>query len=324
MTVSVCVPVYNRASELDRALRSVVEQTYQDLDIVVLDNASTDDSHAVASRYARADPRIRVHRNDELIGKAENWRRCLEFARGEYVKLLFSDDWLAPTAIERAVAVLAAQPRVGFVYSAMTWSVGDTEHPCYTGDGDRRVSAQEFLCHSATVADIVPVSASCVLLRTADAQRFFEERIPSRLPEDTHGIGIGYSGMLLWRCCDHYPEVHHLGEVLTYAADPQTGEVNSRTRYRERYEMLWWGHRNAFAHFVRTCGQPRAVLRELVTAMFVSTVPLRPKGFRLRLPRFRLLFPDLTWRDLRPFGPLVRPILVHRLRTPPDPVEIIG
>ena len=72
-TVSVCIPVYNRRDELDRALRSVVSQTYQDLDIVVVDNASTDGSHEVALKYAQADPRIRVTRNDELEQRYRLW-----------------------------------------------------------------------------------------------------------------------------------------------------------------------------------------------------------------------------------------------------------
>ncbi|WP_431936263.1 glycosyltransferase family 2 protein [Micromonospora sp. RP3T] len=324
MTVSVCIPVYNRAAELDRALRSVVQQTYSDLDIVVVDNASTDDSHAVARQYAAADSRVQVWRNPTLLGKVENWQRCLEHARGAYLKLLFSDDWLAPHAIERAVTVLEARPQVGFVYSGMTWRHADRLSHCYVADADHTMGSLEFLHHSATVADLVPVTTSCVLMRTADAHALFEPRIPARLADDTHAIGVGYSGMLLWRCADRYPEVHHLGEVLAHSADLQTGEVNSRIRYRDRHEMLWWGHRNAFAHFVRTCSLPLAVQRALVSTMFFSTVPLRGKERAARMQTFRQLFPEFRIHHLRPTHPQVFPHLRYRLGVPPDPQEILS
>lgn len=323
-TVSVCIPVYNRRDELGRALHSVVSQTYQDLDVVVVDNASTDGSHEVALEYARVDPRIRVTRNDELVGKVENWRRCLELARGEFVKLLFSDDWLAPAAIEKSVRVLAARPDVGFVYTGMTWDLGDRQSVCYAAETDRDEDAVEFLLRSAEIADHVPVTTSCVLLRTADVLEAFEDRIPARLDADTHGIGVGYSGLLLWKCADRAPFVHHIGEVLAYSADQRTGTPGSREAYRSKYETLWWGYRNAFGHFVDGGARSRRERRDLVTAMFLSTIALRPGGAGERLRTFRRIFPDFALRDLRPFGAHNRRLLARRVLTPPDPIEILG
>ncbi|MBV9844596.1 MAG: glycosyltransferase family 2 protein [Kutzneria sp.] len=322
--VSICIPVYNRAEQLDRALRSAIGQTYSDLDIIVLDNASTDASLEVARSHAAHDPRVRVERNDTTLDKAANWRRCLSFARGEYVKLLFSDDWISEEAIERAVRVLDARPDIGFVYTAMSWTEHGSTNTCYTADSDEDMASVDFLYRSATIADLVPVSTSCVVVRTSDAVTLFEERIPARLSRDTHHIGVGYSAILLWRCCDRYPAVHHIGAVLAHSAEATSGELNSRTRYRDQYETLWWGYRNAFAHFLSGCGQPDEVLRGLMTTVVVSTVPLRPYGARKRLRRLRLLFPELRMLALRPFQARVRPFLAHRLLHPPDPVEILG
>lgn len=99
--VTVCVPVYNGDAFLDRCLEAIATQTYPNLDILVVDNQSTDDSAARLRGWRQRDERVRVVVNERNIGLVPNRNRCIELARGEWIKFMDVDDLLAPTAIER-------------------------------------------------------------------------------------------------------------------------------------------------------------------------------------------------------------------------------
>jgi glycosyltransferase involved in cell wall biosynthesis len=103
-TVSVCVPAYNGAAFLAETLASVLEQTYGDFELVVIDDASNDATLDIARSLA--DDRIRVVVNDERIGAAANFARAISLARGRYVKLLCQDDTLYPECLRRQVTAM--------------------------------------------------------------------------------------------------------------------------------------------------------------------------------------------------------------------------
>jgi glycosyltransferase involved in cell wall biosynthesis len=103
-TVSVCVPTYNGAAFLEETLRSVLAQTYDDFELVVVDDASDDASVEIAR--ALDDERIRVVVNDSRFGAAANFARAISLARGPYVKLLCQDDTLYPECLSRQVAAM--------------------------------------------------------------------------------------------------------------------------------------------------------------------------------------------------------------------------
>jgi glycosyltransferase involved in cell wall biosynthesis len=107
--VSICIPTYKGASHLGRAIRSVLVQSFSDLELLIIDDDSPDETAAVVASFA--DPRIRYLRNAHNIGAEANWNKCLEQARGQYFKLLPQDDALHPNCVERQVAVMAADRR---------------------------------------------------------------------------------------------------------------------------------------------------------------------------------------------------------------------
>jgi len=102
--ISVCVPAYNGARFLDGCLASIRRQTVEALDILVIDDGSTDDSPAIAARHAQRDPRVRLVRNPSNLGLVGNWNACLEQARGEWIKFVFQDDEIEPDCLERLLA----------------------------------------------------------------------------------------------------------------------------------------------------------------------------------------------------------------------------
>jgi glycosyltransferase involved in cell wall biosynthesis len=105
-TVSVCVPTYNGAAFLAETLESVLGQTYDDFELVVVDDASTDATLDIARKLV--DARVRVVVNDERLGASANFARAVSLAQGKYVKLLCQDDTLYPECLGRQVAAMEA------------------------------------------------------------------------------------------------------------------------------------------------------------------------------------------------------------------------
>ncbi|GBF72225.1 hypothetical protein PA598K_00463 [Paenibacillus sp. 598K] len=89
--VSILIPTYQRAHRLISCLQSILTQTYKNIEVVIVDNASTDATAQVIQPFL-ADPRIRFFQNSENIGSPRNHNRCIEESKGEYLKFLHSDD----------------------------------------------------------------------------------------------------------------------------------------------------------------------------------------------------------------------------------------
>jgi hypothetical protein len=120
MTVSIIIPVYNRAAMLRQALASALAQTYGDLEVLIVDDASTDDTPAVIEELQRSDPRVRsIRRENGGPGLARESGR-LE-ARGEFLQYLDSDDLLSPRKLELQVAALRANADAGVAYGMVRY-----------------------------------------------------------------------------------------------------------------------------------------------------------------------------------------------------------
>ncbi len=115
--VSIALPVYNGENYVADALDSILAQSFEDFEVVISDNASTDATQTICQDYAARDPRISYHRNPHDIGPCLNFNRTLELARGRYFKWAAHDDLLDPTFVARCVEVLDADPEVILVHS---------------------------------------------------------------------------------------------------------------------------------------------------------------------------------------------------------------
>ena len=104
--VSVVIPAYNGAQVIGETIRSVLNQSYADYELIVVDDASVDRTVEVLSGIQ--DPRLRIVRNATNLGFEGNFNRALEEARGEFIKVLPMDDLLYPTCLERQVEILEA------------------------------------------------------------------------------------------------------------------------------------------------------------------------------------------------------------------------
>jgi glycosyltransferase involved in cell wall biosynthesis len=111
--VSVCIPTYNRVNLLPVAIESVLQQTYPDLELIVCDDGSQDETPAMMSQLT--DSRIRYIRHPQNIGKSNNMRSGFEAATGEYFIKFDDDDRLTPEFLARTCAILDSDPSIDFV-----------------------------------------------------------------------------------------------------------------------------------------------------------------------------------------------------------------
>ena len=120
--VSVIVPNYNHARFLRRRIDSILAQTYQDFELILLDDCSTDESRAILEEYAR-DPRVRLEFNPVNSGSPfKQWNKGVRLANGKYVWMAESDDYADPTLLERLLALLRDDPKLAFAY-CRSWCV---------------------------------------------------------------------------------------------------------------------------------------------------------------------------------------------------------
>ncbi|MEV6343179.1 glycosyltransferase family 2 protein [Actinoplanes sp. NPDC051851] len=115
-TVSVIIPCYNYGHFLPDSVPSVLSQHGVEVEVVIVDDRSTDDSAEVAQRYADADPRVRLVRHEVNQGHVAAFNSGLAVATGEFIVRLDADDLLTPGSLVRAVALFDAHPSVGLVY----------------------------------------------------------------------------------------------------------------------------------------------------------------------------------------------------------------
>ena len=107
-TISVIIPVYNVEKYLNKCVDSVISQTYKDLQIILVDDGSTDRSSKICDEYAKADTRISViHKQNGGLSSARN--AGMEIVEGDYITFLDSDDYVSPTVYEELYKIIKSQ-----------------------------------------------------------------------------------------------------------------------------------------------------------------------------------------------------------------------
>lgn len=114
--VSVCIPVYNGERFIKETIEMVLAQDYENIEVLVSDNASTDGTIKEIRRIN--DKRVKLFQNSDNLGMGANWNCLLDKASGEYLIIVCADDYLLPGAIRKKVEILENNPDVNIVFSA--------------------------------------------------------------------------------------------------------------------------------------------------------------------------------------------------------------
>jgi glycosyltransferase involved in cell wall biosynthesis len=174
--VSVCIPAFNAAHLLPASIGAATRQTYANLDILVYDNASGDNTTEVVRALAAGDPRIRYLRHAENVGMIRNFNACIAQAKGDYVKFLCADDTLEADCVAQMVEVILAHPEVALVACARQY-IDENARPT----GVTRSSRRFLLADGAATirrcfffGNLIG-EPTAVMFRRADAGRGFDE-----------------------------------------------------------------------------------------------------------------------------------------------------
>lgn len=115
MKVSVIIAAYNCAHVIGEAIEGIFSQTYDDWEIIICDDASTDNTLQVIEKYAQLDERITILKNAENKKAAYTRNQCIQVAKGEYIAIEDADDWSMPERLEKQVKYLDDNTHIDFV-----------------------------------------------------------------------------------------------------------------------------------------------------------------------------------------------------------------
>jgi GT2 family glycosyltransferase len=242
--VSVIVPNYNHARFLPKRIDSILEQSFQDFELILLDDCSTDNSRSILVQYAN-DPRVRMGFNQVNSGSPfKQWNKGVRLARGEYVWIAESDDFAEERLLERLVVVLESDPMVMFAY-CRSWRVTEDDHKNGFGDWylnhlDPHRWKADFVadgveeCRSYFVyANPVP-NASAVVFRRACYESVGGPDECLRLCGDWK----------LWAAMALKGRIAYLGEPLNYhrshAGTVRSKSVEGRVYAEESLNVIRW------------------------------------------------------------------------------------
>lgn len=255
--VSVVIPVYNCEAFFDETLRSARAQTLRDIEIIVIDDGSTDGSMSIAERHASADQRIRLFRQPNS-GVASAQNHGVREARAPWIALLGADDVALPQRLERQLAYLSAHPRTK-VLGTYGWRIGARGRELGAFDVGPRDQAHFERLRSANEA-IYLLASSVVFSRdVALAAGGFREL---DVAEDVD----------LWTRIADYHLVEALPERLVLYR-VHTASMSSAALFRQLEAALWISAASA---------RRRAGLPELTRDEFHSLLKSEPLHRRVR------------------------------------------
>lgn len=241
--VSILIPVFNRNNYIAECIQSALDQTFTDFEIVVVDNASEDGTWEICQKFAAMDSRVRIFRNDSNIGPVRNWIRCAVEAKGEFSKILFSDDCLEPNCLSEMVLKLD-DPEVALVYcAARIGKSRDESIIAYSQADSSRVSSPQFL--NLVLSGKAPVSPGSVLIRTHDVLKNLHIQFPTSTQRHFEKNGAGPDVMILLLTARSYPYVANISMPLVYFR-VHTGSFSIENSNNDVIK----GYRSAIAFFL--------------------------------------------------------------------------
>lgn len=127
--VSICIPCYNNAVEVERLLNSIVEQSYKDYEVNISDDSTNDETEKMMDKFRNQIEKLNYRHNEKPFGHIFNWNEAIKMATGEYIKIMFSDDWFTnQTSLASYVKLLDENPKAMLAFSGSRQVMLDYEH----------------------------------------------------------------------------------------------------------------------------------------------------------------------------------------------------
>lgn len=237
--VSILIPVFNREDFIAQTIQSALNQTYSNIEIIVVDNASTDSTWSEVQRIAKLDSRIKPFQNEANIGPVRNWRRCVDEATGLFGKILWSDDLIASNFVEKCLELM--DPDTAFVYSSVRLfkENSDSGVTLYTSGATGHKESGHYI-RNALFGSGVPVSPGCALFRMGDLRNYLFVDIPNKVGSDFSMHAIGNDLLLFLMTAKDYRNYGIISEPLALFRH-HTGSItvsSSEARLAVHYSMV--------------------------------------------------------------------------------------
>jgi len=148
-SLSVIISNYNHAQYITNALEAILSQSYRPLEVIIIDDASVDNSVEVIQQFVERDPRVRLIRNERNMGNIYNVNKFIQFTQGDYIYAAASDDMVLPGFFEKSMSLLEQYPQAGlcstdcFLLIENTGEMIIDKMPCF--NEQRYVSPGEFV-----------------------------------------------------------------------------------------------------------------------------------------------------------------------------------
>ena len=214
--VSIVIPVYNREDIIHVTLESAINQSYKNIEIIVVDNCSTDDTYFKVKEYSDKDQRIRLFKNYSNIGPVNNWKKCIEYSEGEFIKILWSDDQISFDFVERTIDVLKNNNEIAFVYTKTIICLSDGEKKeAYRFGETGKYLIKDFVISHLFGGKPVPVSPGNAMFRTKDVEKNLIISLENPKDLDFSRFGAGNDLLLFLMTCNNYKYFFFIDESLS-------------------------------------------------------------------------------------------------------------
>ena len=262
--VSILIPVYNREELVRIAIESAINQTYENIEVIAVDNKSTDKTYDVLKEYAEKYPHVKVYQNEENLGPVRNWKKCLEYSSGDYIKILFSDDWIEENFVEKCMEILSAHDDVGFVFTATLIHHGDKEEVSYNFSNESGLYATDVFIKGSLFGGDFPVSPCNALFRRLDVENNLILEIPNELGLDFKKLGAGNDWLIFLLTASIYHYFGYISEPMTHFG-AQTDSITISNDLSMYYET-------AKEYFVDTIIKDKTLRRTFYTMQWLANV----------------------------------------------------
>lgn len=210
--VSIIIPVYNRERFVRDAIESALRQTYSNIEVIVIDNCSADNTWNVVNEYS--DIRLKSFRNERNIGPVKNWEKGIKLAKGEYIKILFSDDYIEDNYIEKTVCLFSND--IAFVLTSIKFVYNEIITDVKVFDNKKEESKKYFDDRFLIPLINYPISPGCAIFRRLDLLKAEFVTIPNPDGLDSLKNGAGIDLLFFLNCAKVYPKFITTKQTFAY------------------------------------------------------------------------------------------------------------
>ncbi|WP_086931421.1 glycosyltransferase family 2 protein [Agarilytica rhodophyticola] len=218
--VSIVIPTYNRSKYIVDTVNSAIGQTYDNIEVIVVDNNSEDNSWELLNEAFSDVSNVFLYRNPDNIGPVRNWQKAINFANGEYIKILWSDDLIAPDFIELFFkSISGVEKQCGFGFSAVQPidAAGNYIDDVWYNVLEKGVhDTSSFAINSILGNGNYPVSPGCAIFKADILKNDLLLTFPNPMNIDLSKVAIGNDLLLFLFACEKYPSFSFFPEKCSY------------------------------------------------------------------------------------------------------------